>query len=804
MDLSERDGSQNQSQNRVQNLRSPGPLDFFLNIGTEHVDQTNIDVNDSTNESSTARGNTADSLDIGNTNSSELSVQDMNMDLNLNLDILTDAAQLFLQPHNHAQYHTTASSTASTEDMHMQLLDSEFAFLLAQASNTSTSNPHLISEGHQKASSALTDEATPISINEGKNNVNTTSEDKHDDNTNEYRNHGVASSNVVQQSPLSSNTFPDTISDANGNSYLANLPAVLQMAQTMHPHSQNQPHRKEAQNQNPSDATTSPKGRTGPEFVDDKNEEHQSQQGHDLNHFFAHLEAHLEQQHQARSHATATVSSSGGGDHSFSTSPASSGGIVPDIPNLDNLMIPLFHPPPPSSLSTSTSGIGVVNNDDIHSYLTSLGQPSVSVSVPMTAGHMPYYSGIDFGPLESGIGSGSRGARDGSGVSRVADRGEVESGIDYASNMGAGTSSGTSKGKQRATNNLGASLDGSDSNLQTKRGRKRARTGSTPVSHVCEYCQKSFGRKSDMTRHARIHTGERPFECPHTGCGKTFIQRSALHVHLRVHSGERPHTCEYPLCLRTFSDSSSLARHRRTHTGKRPYKCEVPDCAKTFTRRTTLTAHMRGHDPTWEPDPNIRYSFKAKKQRTDANVIAGDDINLDKDLEESVRVLTSLITRGGLPSSLGQVQEAGPSVSEQTLGDAIGSEQSRGWLNDRVAEISVEIATAIAQAQAQVQKQLMDEEGGSSEEDEGDEDDMEGDEVYDEYIGGGLADTRIGGADGRRNVPVNISEIRTSSALEEGNDEDEEEDFPVPLRIRRNNKDKSTRNTNNSNSLQRK
>lgn len=122
----------------------------------------------------------------------------------------------------------------------------------------------------------------------------------------------------------------------------------------------------------------------------------------------------------------------------------------------------------------------------------------------------------------------------------------------------------------------------------------------------------------------------------------------------------------------------------------------------------------------------------------------------------------------------------------------------------RQREMTNEIQEKATQAQSNMEKQLMDEEGGSSEEDEGDEDDMEGDEVYDEYIGGGLADTRIGGADGRRNVPVNISEIRTSSALEEGNDEDEEEDFPVPLRIRRNNKDKSTRNTNNSNSLQRK
>lgn len=90
---------------------------------------------------------------------------------------------------------------------------------------------------------------------------------------------------------------------------------------------------------------------------------------------------------------------------------------------------------------------------------------------------------------------------------------------------------------------------------------ERIHTGVKP--NVCGLCGKQFIQRSALTVHMRVHTGEKPHKCDI--CDKAFSDSSSLARHRRVHTGKRPYVCEYPGCNKTFTRRTTLTRHFASH-----------------------------------------------------------------------------------------------------------------------------------------------------------------------------------------------------------------------------------------------
>ncbi|PRD30285.1 UNVERIFIED_CONTAM: zinc finger protein [Trichonephila clavipes] len=120
--------------------------------------------------------------------------------------------------------------------------------------------------------------------------------------------------------------------------------------------------------------------------------------------------------------------------------------------------------------------------------------------------------------------------------------------------------------------------------------------------HECSYCHKTFGNKTNLVHHVRIHTGERPFKCKvlRIDADKTLRLSVALSVYrivpvwgskVSVGVGKR----ETSTCYKMLSVSKCQRKSHQleekiesTTISKNQFSCSV--CSKVFPFKT-ISAH---------------------------------------------------------------------------------------------------------------------------------------------------------------------------------------------------------------------
>jgi uncharacterized C2H2 Zn-finger protein len=147
-------------------------------------------------------------------------------------------------------------------------------------------------------------------------------------------------------------------------------------------------------------------------------------------------------------------------------------------------------------------------------------------------------------------------------------------------------------------------------------------------SHKCDSCEKTFGSRTQLYRHAdSVHNMER-IEC--SSCDLTFSQMDNYETHwvnkhqktprLCKNCGLKFKTCKSYLkhilredcsaskcesCEKTFSRKKDLERHRQEVCSEKVFVVKCDDCGTTFIRSSDKVRHIKNRQ---QPDGSARFN----------------------------------------------------------------------------------------------------------------------------------------------------------------------------------------------------
>jgi uncharacterized C2H2 Zn-finger protein len=107
----------------------------------------------------------------------------------------------------------------------------------------------------------------------------------------------------------------------------------------------------------------------------------------------------------------------------------------------------------------------------------------------------------------------------------------------------------------------------------------------------CDQCDKTFTKKSSITRHKYEHSGEiggTKLGCHCIGRLSKLDRNFPIGLLTSPPADLRPHKCTD--CEKAFKHKHHLTEHRRLHSGEKPFQC--PKCQKRFSHSGSYSQHI--------------------------------------------------------------------------------------------------------------------------------------------------------------------------------------------------------------------
>ena len=109
-------------------------------------------------------------------------------------------------------------------------------------------------------------------------------------------------------------------------------------------------------------------------------------------------------------------------------------------------------------------------------------------------------------------------------------------------------------------------------------------------NHKCNFCDKAFTDKKDLTNHIERHENKKNYKCDL--CNKTFNAKDGLATHQKINHKAESIKVNCNLCNKQFASLNTLRSHtKEKHELIKPFQCRP--CNKSFTRNWLLKNHTK-------------------------------------------------------------------------------------------------------------------------------------------------------------------------------------------------------------------